>query len=248
MPGADPSDFLGWKVRVTCSQAALGRFDAWITGDSRFRNSAFVETMRTIGMPATARRVIAVASHVTKNTWRADAGNRTAPAAVVGRSSRFSSRGPTRDGREKPEISAPGEMITAALARGSQMASDPDRADTPNRLLSIEGTSMATPFVSGVIALMLEEQPELTPENVVAAFQATAIKDLHTGPANWTPDYGHGKISALAAVNHVVQAAPVAVAAAAIAAVVPLVRLETDLVALAPAATGRREKAATGRR
>ena len=116
LPGADFSDFQGWKVRVTCSQAALGRFDAWITGQSRFRDSAFVETARTIGMPATARRVIAVASHVTKNSWRADAGNRTAPAAVVGRSSRFSSRGPTRDGREKPEISGPGEMITGALA------------------------------------------------------------------------------------------------------------------------------------
>ena len=37
LPGADFSDFQGWKVRVTCSQAALGRFDAWITGQSRFR-------------------------------------------------------------------------------------------------------------------------------------------------------------------------------------------------------------------
>ena len=233
LPGADFSDFKGWKIQVACSQAALGRFDAWITGDSRFRDSPFVETARTIGTPATAKRVIAVASHVTKNAWRADAGDRTAPAAVIGRSSRFSSRGPTRDGREKPEISAPGEMITAALAAGSRSAANADRADTPKRLLSIEGTSMATPFVTGAIALMLEQEPQLTPEDVVAAFQATALKDQHTGPANWTPDYGHGKISALAAVNHV---AAGGVAPAAVAAVAAPLRLEDDLVALQPAA------------
>jgi subtilisin family serine protease len=245
MAGADFSDFKGWQVRVTCGQAALGRFDAWITGESRFRDSAFVETARTIGMPATARRVIAVASHVTKNAWRADAGNRTAPTAVVGRSSRFSSRGPTRDGREKPEISAPGEMITAALAEDSRMSANTDRANTPKRLLTIEGTSMATPFVTGAIALMLERQPQLTPEDVIAAFQATAVKDQHTGPANWTPDYGHGKISALAAVNHVVQMGAIA-AAGAVAMVAAPVRLEADLVALVPAAMAD-AKAARGR-
>jgi subtilisin family serine protease len=174
-----------------------------------------VETARTIGLPATATRAIAVASHVTKNAWKSDDGPRTSPAAVVGRSSRFSSRGPTRDGREKPEISAPGEMITAALAARSESAADSERAHTPTRTLTIEGTSMATPFVSGVIALMLEQRPQLDPERVVAALQATAVKDAHTGPANWTPEYGHGKISARALVNHVNQMAPPVVVVAA---------------------------------
>jgi subtilisin family serine protease len=206
---------------VTCTKAELGRFDAWITGNSRFRDSPFVETARTIGLPATATRAIAVASHVTKNAWRSDDGPRTAPDAVVGRSSRFSSRGPTRDGREKPEISAPGEMITAALAVGSEEAADTDRAHTPTRTLTIEGTSMATPFVSGVIALMLEQRPQIDPEGVVAALQTTAVKDAHTGPANWTPEYGHGKISARAAVSHVNQMVPLAVAVAATGALPP---------------------------
>ncbi|MDB5580002.1 MAG: subtilase family protein [Bradyrhizobium sp.] len=217
----DLSDFKGWKLRVKCTKADLGRFDAWITGNSRFRDSPFVETARTIGLPATATRVIAVASHVTKNAWRSDDGRPTAPSAVVGRTSSFSSRGPTRDGREKPEISAPGEMITAALAAHSEEADNSERAHTPTRTLTIEGTSMASPFVSGVVALMLEQRPQIDPEGVIAALQATAVKDAHTGPANWTPEYGHGKISARALVNHVNQMAPPGVAVAAAGALAP---------------------------
>lgn len=80
---------------------------------------------------------------------------------------------------------------------------------------------MATPFVSGVIALMLEQRPQIDPEGVVAALQTTAVKDAHTGPANWTPEYGHGKISARAAVSHVNQMVPLAVAVAATGALPP---------------------------
>jgi subtilisin family serine protease len=106
-------------------------------------------------------------------------------------------------------------MITAALAAGSEEAENSERANTPTRTLTIEGTSMATPFVSGVIALMLEQRPQLDPEAVVAALQATAVKDAQTGPTNWTPEYGHGKISAQALVNHVNQMAPPVVVVAA---------------------------------
>jgi subtilisin family serine protease len=210
--GADPSDFKGWKLQVTCTKAGVGRFDAWITGNSAFHNGRFVETARTIGLPATANGVIAVACHVTKDRWQSDDGAQKAPGAVVGRSSRFSSRGPTRDGREKPEISAPGEMITAALARGSLEADDGERAHTPSRTLTIEGTSMATPFVTGVIALMLERQPKLGPAELLDAIKATAVRDAQTGPANWTPDYGHGKISARALVKHMNKRPPSGVA------------------------------------
>ncbi|MDQ3724261.1 MAG: S8 family peptidase [Actinomycetota bacterium] len=59
----------------------------------------------------------------------------------------FSSRGPTGDGRCKPDLVAPGEKITAPVPGGG--------------LKSLDGTSMAAPHVSGVAALILARHPEL---------------------------------------------------------------------------------------
>jgi subtilisin family serine protease len=198
-------DLRGWKLKITCARATIGRIDGWMAGDrlARFRDGPLLETTRTIGMPATSNDVIAVACHASKNKWTSDLGDQQSPAAIVARSSRFSSRGPTRDGRQKPEISAPGEMITAALAVPSESAGSPDRANNRARELTIEGTSMATPLVAGVVALMLERNAALAPADVVRIFKASAVKDEHTGPVDWTPEYGHGKISAEQALDRI---------------------------------------------
>lgn len=60
----------------------------------------------------------------------------------------FSSKGPTGDGRLKPDCLAPGEKILSAAA------------NTPGRRISKSGTSMACPHVSGAIAVFLSAKPE----------------------------------------------------------------------------------------
>jgi subtilisin family serine protease len=60
----------------------------------------------------------------------------------------FSSKGPTGDGRCKPDVVAPGEKIASASING------------PEKTIVMSGTSMATPHVSGVIALFLSAKPE----------------------------------------------------------------------------------------
>jgi subtilisin family serine protease len=75
----------------------------------------------------------------------------------------FSSRGPTLDGRTKPDILAPGVLIIAAKNGGGYTA--------------LSGTSMATPHISGVVALILSENPNLSAEQVKEVLMNTA-KDL----------------------------------------------------------------------
>jgi subtilisin family serine protease len=202
-----PSRLLrGWKVGVICRAANNGRIDGWFhnSGFAEFRDGTILETARTIGMPATSRAALAVASHVSKNEWASDLGTQRDQSAVVGRSSSFSSRGPTRDGAKKPEISAPGQYITAALADQSEMAGSPARAASARHLLTIEGTSMATPFMTGVIALMLEQNPRLDIKKVRDALSGTAVKDQHTSQLDWTPEYGYGKVSAAALLRQLI--------------------------------------------
>ncbi|MBI2169779.1 MAG: S8 family serine peptidase [Actinobacteria bacterium] len=96
----------------------------------------------------------------------------------------FSSRGPTSDGRVKPDLAAAGVDIYAAKPGDSY------------RVLS--GTSMASPFVAGVTALMLDANPSLTPAQVKSTLTGTAVD---WGPAGADNDYGSGRLDAHAAVN-----------------------------------------------
>lgn len=194
-----------WRFRIRCLSATVGRFDAWFanSGFARFRPHPLVKFQGTIGIPATAEGCIAVASHVSKNNWESDAGMQQDVKAFAGRSSNFSSVGPTRDGRWKPEISAPGHYITAALADGSNLSNVLLRSKKSDRLLSLEGTSMSAPIVTGAIALMLQKNPNLTPNRIKAIFQETAKKDIHTQDTPWTPIYGYGKLDIIAALDKV---------------------------------------------
>ena len=98
----------------------------------------------------------------------------------------FSSRGPTVDGRTKPDISAPGMSVRAALA-GSL---------TGYRTLS--GTSMATPYVAGAAVLARQVAPSATPAQIRAALTSTAVDVGAPGADN---EYGAGYIDVRALVS-----------------------------------------------
>jgi serine protease AprX len=89
----------------------------------------------------------------------------------------FSSRGPTVDGRNKPDVVAPGMGIVSA------------DAGTTSGYVAMSGTSMATPVTAGTVALALQAAPGLTPAGLKSAIASTAL-DL--GPAGPDPDWGAG--------------------------------------------------------
>jgi subtilisin family serine protease len=87
----------------------------------------------------------------------------------------FSSRGPRLDGGLKPDIAAPGVIITAARAAGTKIG--PLVGDYYTVL---SGTSMATPHVSGAAAILAQEHPDWKAAQLKAALMSTAKDDGYT--------------------------------------------------------------------
>ncbi|MDH4168264.1 MAG: S8 family serine peptidase [Acidimicrobiia bacterium] len=97
----------------------------------------------------------------------------------------FSSRGPTLDGRIKPDVVAPGVTITSA------------DAGTTSGYTTLSGTSMATPFVAGLAALALEVDPASTPAQLKSSVMGSA-RDL--GAPGLDNQWGAGIVDGLAVV------------------------------------------------
>ncbi|MCP2323091.1 subtilisin family serine protease [Hamadaea flava] len=82
----------------------------------------------------------------------------------------FSSRGPAPgELNAKPDISAPGVDIVAAHSSTGEMMGEPGEIYT-----SASGTSMATPHVAGAVAILAQEHPEWTGQQLKAALTSTA--------------------------------------------------------------------------
>ncbi|RME43699.1 MAG: hypothetical protein D6791_14835, partial [Chloroflexi bacterium] len=185
---------------------AGGRWDAWLaTGQGAGSGTEYfttnVDPHMTVGEPGTAHKAITVASYTTKACWPSVEGDRCFdPEPTLGAISDFSSIGPTRDGREKPDLAAPGEAITAAFSRDARSEFSPARVDPDNVHLSIQGTSMAAPHVAGTIALMLQVNPALNAMAALNILRQTARTDGFTGSV-WNANWGTGKLDAKAAVD-----------------------------------------------
>jgi hypothetical protein len=168
------------------------------------------DSTKTIGSPGTATKVITVGAFTTKLQWTDVNGAQRNGASwcgsafpnLLGDIACFSSRGPTRDGRMKPDITAPGHRIASDLSVDSIPNHDVSDQMQGGKLLMESGTSQATPHITGIVALMLQSSPGLTYATALQALQSTATKDSFTGTgANNT--WGSGKVNALEAVKSV---------------------------------------------
>lgn len=97
----------------------------------------------------------------------------------------FSSRGPRIDDTAiKPEIAAPGQSIWSV------------RAKSGFRGISMNGTSMAAPHVTGAMALLKQLHPDWTAEQLKALAMSTASHDLFTGPSHTGNRFSVSRIGA----------------------------------------------------
>ena len=192
-----------------------GTFDAWASNmtfgtrtDSYWMPG---DWQKTIGTPGTATKLITVGAFTTKKQWTdINATTWTITSSWCGSSftdtlgdiACFSSRGPTRDGRNKPDITAPGHRIASDLSVDSIPNHDASDQMQGGKLLMESGTSQATPHITGIVALMLQSSPSLTYATALQALQNTATKDSFTG-TGLNNTWGSGKVNALEAVKSV---------------------------------------------
>jgi len=207
-----------FSLDLTTSQlGGSPRFDAWIDEDGSATFAAPDET-DTVDEPGDGRHVIAVGNYATRVHWAAkdarsynicDLYSCLNNVLALGDIVPSSSIGPTADGRQKPEIAAPGAMIITSLSRNLKVCENVGdtscitlRHVTPDGKNIIEqGTSLSAPHIAGVVALMLQVNPKLDYAKTVSILSSTARHDQFTGAAAWTPTFGAGKVNAYAAVK-----------------------------------------------
>ncbi len=126
----------------------------------------------------------------------------------------FSSIGPNKRGAIKPEVMAPGQNIISAMNSSfyENLSEEDylqdyvvDTFESNGRTYGwyvISGTSMAAPAVTGVIALWLQENPTLTPDQVREVIMNTSTHTV-SGIAYPNNEYGYGLINAEAGVEYI---------------------------------------------
>ncbi len=121
----------------------------------------------------------------------------------------FSSKGPTIDLRTKPEITAPGNAVVSSFSRFDSTREDGITTQYIENngiqwpLAAISGTSMATPVITGIVALLLQADKTLTKERIVEIFKNSAIRDNFTGniSPNGSNVWGYGKVDAYKSIS-----------------------------------------------
>ena len=125
----------------------------------------------------------------------------------VGDISFFSSYGKLADGRELPHVCAPGLFVQSSLSRYTvnneeEVMQQETVAGTTYEFGQMSGTSMATPYMSGVCALWLEADPTLSHTQIREIAQKTALSDdfcttnNHYAKAGDGNQAGSGKVDA----------------------------------------------------
>jgi hypothetical protein len=200
-----------WTVRVTGVAAHSGKpLHLWVAEN----------TMPSVGLaagsangylvlsPASATQVLAVGAYVTRLQWQDVTGQTRSylNQERLGDLAMFSSPGPRRDGVQKPDLAAPGKGVASALSHTAAWATARIMPDSQH--VVSEGTSMAAPFVTGSVALLLERTPTLTPLAVRALLTRAARVDSFAqhpfdGGSTGTPNasWGYGKLDVASALT-----------------------------------------------
>lgn len=193
-----------WSVTLQRREnRGSGKWDAWALsdlGEIFFRDHVprypDLSVAGTVATPGSSHGAITVGAHPIKFRWDSPAGTQQYMPAFIdfGRVFVFSSNGPTRDGRIKPDVTAPSFVMSAASADCRASNCLPERLASDGRHRIEGGTSVSAPMVTGAAALILQVDPTNFPRPLL---RNTATRDVLTGTDLPNNIWGHGKVNLL---------------------------------------------------
>ncbi|MEM7162190.1 MAG: S8 family peptidase [Bacteroidota bacterium] len=196
-----------YKVILEGTSINDGFFHATLNPGSGFTNNEFLNYTQegySIADYSSCLNTISPTDYVILNEWT-DLGGNFNDITGQGEAGEIwlgSSAGPTQDERLGVDFASPGEVCFAAYSVDSwYYFSGFNLVNDGNGFYGLQNAvSAAAPLTCGVIALMLEANPNLSPAQILDILQSTAIEDSFTGS---TPNtiWGHGKLDALAAIE-----------------------------------------------
>ena len=172
LPRGDYVDAGIWTVELTAGEVRDGRYDLWLPGASVLNGATrFLRPSpdTTLTIPSTAEHILSVGAYDSRTLTYAD----------------FSGRGDTRDGRRKPDLTAPGVRIMTTAPGGGYTEAT--------------GTSFATPFATGAAALLLQwgiidgHDPYLYGEKAIA-YLKKGTRPLPAYAEYPNPEVGWGRL------------------------------------------------------
>lgn len=199
---ANPPKDGNWTISVTNRSASTMTYHAWLFTSSMGATLPSGDTDYTVGSPGVAISAITVGAYVSRWRWHAsDGGN-----YYYGTPDRsddiasFSSIGPTRDGRQKPELVAPGQAIISCTSKDVVPAAS---STIDSHYHKNQGTSMSAPVVTGSVALILDYDSSLSSTQVRTYLTIGTETDSYTGSS--LPDYiwGYGKLNVFNAISNI---------------------------------------------
>lgn len=189
-----------WTITLTpVTTTASTAWDGWLAqfqlgaAGAAATFTSDVDESDLVASPGSASQVITVGSLVSKASWLALDGSSHSYVGLTntGGIAAYSSHGPLRNGAIKPDIAAPGSAIVSAKSAWTSPATALQAPDGVHVVMT--GTSMASPHVTGAVALLLATTPNQTPAQLKSTLTAQATVDAYTGTVpNGT--WGYGKL------------------------------------------------------